>query len=255
MPEERQKMQKKGQNDLSRGVRRFFEVLTGNLFKLIGLNLFFMVCAAPAAALFLLGLSGTLPVYAYALSVAAAYPVGGAVTAGMFCISKMIYGEPGFLWFDFRRKLAGNIRQAAAPGMVCTAFIFGQIFYWGAFAFERASIDITWLILGALSLMLFALLSPLVFLQIAYIDLKTLQIFRNSAMLAIANLPRCLMGAVAGNIIWIAFALYLPVSMLALPVVLPLGFSLSWLLCLMWVWPPFNRQFSVEETINKRRRS
>jgi len=60
------------------------------------------------------------------------------------------------------------------------------------------------------------------------------------------------MGAFAGGVIWIAFVLFFPGSMFLVPLYVLIGFSLSWLLCLMWVWPPADKQFSIEETLRKR---
>lgn len=243
-------------DDLQRkGLRLFLDILSVNFLKLIALNLLFITCAAPAAALLFLGLAGILRSFVLALSVAAAFPIGGAVTAGMFCVSKMIYGEPGFIWFDFKRVFTKNFRQAAVPGMVCTAFIYGQMIFWGTMANNQTEgISFIWLIPGVLTLLLFALITPYIFLQIAYVDLKTVQICRNSVLLPFAKFPRSLMGMVAGNAFWIIFLLYLPVSILALPLVLLLGFSLSWLLCLMWVWPQLDKQFSIVETLRARQK-
>ena len=234
------------------GIRRFADVLSWNFSKLLAVNLFFLVCAAPTAVLFLLALSGALPGYAFALSVVAACPTGGAVSACMFCISKMLYGEPGFLWGDLKRKFLENVKQAALPGILSAAFLYGQVFFWGMLAFKSESTSVVWLIIGVLTLLLFILISPFVFLQFAYVELKTMQICTNSALLAFAHLPRSFAGAVLGNIIWIAFLLYLPASLLATPLLALFGFSLSWLLWLMWAWSPFDKQFSIEETLRKR---
>jgi hypothetical protein len=57
------------------------------------------------------------------------------------------------------------------------------------------------------------------------------------------------MAALSGNVFWVLFALFFPVTLplvLAVPV---LVFSLSWLLMLMWIWKPVNELFGIEKTL------
>ena len=86
----------------------------------------------------------------------------------------------------------------------------------------------------------------------AYIDLTTLKIIKNSVLMSFGYLPRSFAGVVMGSIIWVAFALFFPLSMVFLPIIALFGISISMLLCLMWIWPPFDAQFKIEETLIKR---
>ena len=55
-----------------------------------------------------------------------------------------------------------------------------------------------------------------------------------------------------GGIMWIAFAAFFEISLLALPFILLVGISISILLCMMWIWKPFNEHFKIEETLAAR---
>ena len=220
--------------------------------NLVKLSLLFSICALPSAALFAIGFFGLLglpEILALALSLAAAFPVGGALCACMFCVTKMIRSDPGYLWHDFKRKFSENMKQATAPGILCAAFVYSQLYLWLVLA--QSGADIGWLLAGLLSLLIFLMVAPYFFLQVAYIELKTSRILRNSILLAFGNAGRSFLGALSGGAIWLAYALFLPDSLLLAPLAPACGFALSMLLCLIWIWPPFDRQFGVEEALKK----
>ena len=233
-----------------KGVSRFIEVLLAEYRGLVKLNLLFCAFALPSAVVFLLGLLGYYSGVALLLSLVAAFPIGGAVVAYMFCITRMLRDEPGYIWSDFKRKFTENIMQAAVPGILCVAFVYAQVYLWGPFLFSGAHINVVWYIPGIVFLLVFGMVTPYVFLQVAYVELKTKQIIINSLILSFASAPRSFMGVAMGSSFWVAFLLLLPESLVVAPLLLLIGFSLSWLLTLMWVWPPVNLQFSIEETLN-----
>ena len=96
------------------------------------------------------------------------------------------------------------------------------------------------------------MITPYFFLHFAYIDLNTIQTVKNSVLMSLAYIPRSFMGALLGGLMWIAFALFFPVSLLFVPIVILIGISISILLNLMWIWPPFDSHFKIEETLIKR---
>jgi len=235
-----------------KGVWRFLEVLSGNFRDLIKINLLFCLCVLPSVAAFILGLFGFYSVYMYVLALLAALSAGGALSSCVFCISKMLRDEPGYVWHDFRRKFNENMKQAAVPGVLCAAFVYMQVLVWGSMIGSEVGIDAVWVIMGAVVLLIFGMVAPYVFLQFAYIDLGVPQILKNSILISFMNAPRSAMGAVCGGAIWLVFALFLPGSLIFAPLFLLIGFSLSCLLCLMWVWPPVDKQFSIEETLRSK---
>ena len=234
-----------------KGMKCFFGVVVGEFWGLVRLNLLFCACVLPSSAVFLSGLFGFYSEIALFSSLLAAFPVGGAACAYVFCITKMLRYEPGYIWYDFRRKFRENVSQAAVPGILCTAFIYAQVYLWGPHLFGGAGIDAVWLIPGGIFLLIFGMVAPYFFLQIAYIDLKTKQIIINSVLISFASTPRSFMGAFMGGVIWVAFFVLLPESLVVAPLFLLFGFSLSWLLNLMWIWPAVNSQFKIEETLRR----
>ena len=233
-------------------IPRFVGLFFGEFRGLIKLNLLFLLCALPTVGLFILGFLGFFSGAALALSIIAAYPIGGAVTAYFFSLTRMLRDVPGFIWHDFRRKFLENVKQSAAPGIMCTAFIYMQVYLWGPFLFGGAGIDPGWLITGIVFLLIFGMVTPYIFLQIAYVDLRMRQIIMNSVLIAFANAPHSIMGAISGSVIWVAFILFFPDSLVFAPLLALIGFSLSGLLCIVWVWPSVNKQFKIEETLRNR---
>jgi len=235
-----------------KGVARFFEVLGRDFGDLLKLNLLFCICVLPSIAAFIAGLFGYYFGIMLIVSLLAAFPVGGAVTAYMFYITKMLRDDPSFVWFDFKRKFLENYRQAAPVGMICMAFVYAQIWLWGSFMLGDPGIDVILPFVAFLSIIVFLMITPYFFLHFAYIDLNTIQTVKNSVLMSLAYIPRSFMGALLGGLMWIAFALFFPVSLLFVPIVILIGISISILLNLMWIWPPFDSHFKIEETLIKR---
>jgi len=238
-----------------KGIRRFLEILGRDLGDLVKLNLVFFLCVLPSLALFVTGTFGYFSLIAYVAAVIAAYPVGGAIVAIVFCITKRLRDDPGFIMYDFKRKFLENRKQAAAPGMIYMTLVYSQLLLWLTQMTGEASLGVFEMFAIFILFLIITMVTPYIFMQLAYVDLKTTQVVKNSVLLALAKFPRSIMGALMSALIWIAFVLYLPVSIMFLPLIALLGFSLSWLFFLMWVWPPFDKHFSVEQTINERRNS
>ncbi|MDR2590770.1 MAG: DUF624 domain-containing protein [Oscillospiraceae bacterium] len=241
-----------------KGVARFFELLFRDFFDLVKLNLLFSIILLPSLTLFVLnimGVFGAFSLFVLLLSLVLAYPIGGALTAYVYYITKMMRDDPSYVWYEFKRKFKENHKQAAVSGLVCMVFIYTQIFVWATFYIattEGGTIDLFLLLSSVIALFFFTMIAPYVFMQFSYLELSSLKVFRNSVMLTFAYLPRSFMGAVQGLIIWIIFALQMPYSIMMLPFVFLVFISLSMLLGLSWVWKPFNEQFEIEETLKKR---
>jgi len=232
-----------------KGIRRFFEIIAREYRDLVKVNLMFFVCTIPSIALFLLGLFGVFEL-ALLLSIIAAFPIGGAIAASMFCITRMLRDDPGFVWDDFKRKLLENLLQAGIAGIIVTAFLYTQVFlFWLPVIADWAVADMPWIIAGFGLFLLFSMIFPYVFLHYAYIKLNTFQIVKNSTLLALSNVGRSFMGALSGLLPWLALLFFFPISLVFFPLIPFIVFVLSWLLTLMWVWPVFDRHFSVEETL------
>ncbi|MCL2249338.1 MAG: hypothetical protein FWC13_08710 [Oscillospiraceae bacterium] len=242
-----------------KGAARFFELLVRDFWELMKLNILFSLTALPSVATFIIGFFGIIPEMSFVLIIAAivlAFPIGGGLSACIYYITKLMRDDPSFVWYEYKRKLMENVRQAAPVGMICTAFIYAHIMIWtslwATLVAEQPVGDLAWYIIGFISLVIFFLIVPYIFLHFAYIDLKSLQTIKNSVLMSFGYFPRSFMGSLLGNIIWIVFVLFMPISIIAFPVIPLIAFTMSMLLCMMWVWPPFNKHFSIEETLVKR---
>ena len=257
-----------------KGAARFFELLTREFGDLVKLNLLFCVCAIPSFVVFILSQAffGIAWLTFFTLSLLLAFPIGGAITACVYYITKMMRDDPSYVWYEFKRKFKENYRQAAPVGMLCTAFVYAQILLWDSLtqasvllseiepdiALQSGAVsgdpgmDIFMFIIGLVSLLIFGMLTPYIYMHFAYIDLKSMGIAKNSVLMSFGNFPRSFMGALMGGIIWIVFALYYPLSIVSVPLILIFGITTSMLLCLMWVWKPFDTTFKIEETLLKR---
>ena len=235
-----------------KGFPRLLEILGRDMSSLVKLNILFCFCILPTGAAFISGMSGILPTIMFLLSLVAAFPVGGALVAVTFCISKMLRDDPGFVWHDFKRKFKENLLQAAFPGILFVAMIYSQVLMWLSQLLGGNGADFTWALAMFIIFIIFSMVAPYVFILFGYIDLKATKIIKNSILLSLANTPRSFMGAITGGFLWIVFVLFLPVSILFLPVIVLFGFTLTMLFTLTWIWPRIDKQFAIEETIRKR---
>ena len=232
-----------------KGAARFFELLFRDFWDLVKINLLFFVCILPTTAAFLIGFIGFYTEIAFILSLIFSIPVGGALVAYVYYITKMMRDDPSYVWYEFKRKFVENWKQAAPVGVLCTVFIYAQVLLWYYMVYINPTGDLVMFILSLLSILIFSMVTPYIFMHLAYIKLRTIGTLKNSFLLSFGYLPRSFMGAVTGGVIWILLVLYLPLSFLLLPLVALIFISLSMLLCLTWVWKPFDTQFKIEETL------
>ena len=217
------------------------------------MNLLFAVCALPTLFVFFSGLFGYINAgIGFLVSWLLSFPIGGALVAYVYYITKMMRDDPSYVWFEFKRKFLENYLQAAFPGMLCTAFVYAQILLWGGIIMGEPGGDLLWFLIALLSILIFGMITPYIFLHFSYVDLKAFRVIKNSVLMSFGYLPRSFMGALMGGLIWIAFVLFLPLSLLFVPVIAFIAVSIAILLCMMWVWPPFDKYFKIEETLLER---
>jgi len=237
-----------------KGAARFFELLARDFGDLVKLNFILCVCVLPSVFMFFISLSGIYPFITFILALILAFPVGGALTSSVYYITKQMRDDPSYVWYEFKRKFMENYKQSAVIGILCAAFVYTQILLWIMMVVNEDTAGLSGVILALLSLLLFGMITPYVFLHFAYIDLKTLGILKNSVLMTFAYLPRSFMGAILGGLLWIVVALFFPDSLLmGFPIVLIFGITVSMLLNLMWTWKPFDKSFNIEETLNQRK--
>lgn len=237
-----------------KGFARFLEIVGRDAGNLVKLNLLFFACCLPSLLLFLLSLltfgqDGFLfwALLAWILS----FAVGPAITAVYYLITKMLRDDPGFIWHDFKRIFKSNFKGTVLPGMFYTLILGSQalsFFYYYRIG-STGGLSFVVFAIYLFSVLLFAMAAPYFFLQKAYLDLKNGGVLKNSLLLALANAPRSLMGALLGSGLILAQMLFLPLTFITLVI---FGFSLPMLLNMMWIWPPVDKVFSIEKTLRKR---
>jgi len=236
-----------------KGAARFFELLFRDFWDLIKINMIFCICPLLSIIVFIFGFLFLYPsiafIISFILALALAFPVGGALTALVYYITKMMRDDPSYVWYEFRRKFKENYKQAAPVGIAYTAFIYTQIMLWSLLVMGEVGGDILLLLVSLISLLIFGMITPYIFMHLAYVELNTAGILKNSMLMSFGYFPRSFMGAILSGSIWIVFALFFPASLIAIPLVGLVGVSLSILLCMSWVWRPFNLHFKIEETL------
>ena len=161
----------------------------------------------------------------------------------------MLRDDPGYVWPDFRKKFIIVFKKAAIPGVVYAAFYYSQIILLVFFNVNLIEFNLVILPLLIVLNLLLGMIMPYVFLHIAYSDVKLIIMIKNSFLLCFANIRRSFLGAFTGSLLYILIIVFLPNSLILVPFVLAYGIAFSWILCLLWIWPVFDKQFSVERTL------
>ena len=234
-----------------KGFRRFLQIISLGGADLVKLNLLFVFAAAPAVAAFLMGLFGYFGAYMYIVSLVLTLPLGGVITACVFCITVMLRDEHLFIWHDFKRKFFENAKQAAVPGVLYAVFLYAQVLLIAMLISGMIYADVPIIITVTVMPLMFATVAPFVFVQLAYVNLKTPRIVINSLLLPLADFKRSIAGALMSLCPYAVFLLLMPASIPFAPVLLLIGFSLPWLLSLMWIWPAVDKRFAIAETLQK----
>lgn len=239
-----------------KGFARFFEIIGRDFGNLLKLNLIFMLSVLPAQILlvctyFSLLWGYTLFFILFALlALVAAIPVGPSFTAMYHIITMMLRDEPGFLWHDYKRIFKENFRSTVFPGLVYALIIASQIFAFIFYTQMQGALGFVMIAVYFFSVLLFAMAAPYFFTQCSYLDMKASGIFKNSLLLSLGYAPRSFMGALLGSGLIVAQLLFFPLSLL---LTVFIGYSIPFLLNIMWIWPQLDKTFAIEETLKKRR--
>lgn len=234
-----------------KGLARLWEILARDTGSLIKINLIYALVLLPVQIMFLLAFFfiGTKYMFVFVLlGLAASFPLGGATTAMVTLITKMLRDEPGFFWQDFKKAFKENFRPTMLPGILYSLILCGQmigVYYF----FAIGGVPLPLLAVYLFSSLIFLMAIPYYFLQSAYLQLGPMSILKNSLLLATSNLPRSFAGMVLQTGLMVAQFIYLPVTV---PLLLILGYSLPCLLSLMNIWPPVDRVFKIDETLKER---
>lgn len=238
------------------GPARFFELVGRHFGSLVKMNLLFTLCALPAEVFFvvalfsqILGRSGLFLLFAV-LGVITGGLIGPAYTAMYALMAKMLRDEPFFFWHDYKAKFRENFAGTVFPGMVFSLLVGTQLYVY--FYYTTGGIKLGFAIVVACIFitLLLAMTAPYYFAQAATVSLPRAAILKNSLLFAFGYAPRSLAGAAMGAGLLVVQILLLPPSIV---VTVSVGYAFPALLNLMWIWPPVNKTFKIEETIQNRR--
>lgn len=177
-----------------KGLPLFFSILINHFFKLVGLNLIFLLFCIPVV---------TIP----------------ASIAGMtFVLRNLAEEKPVFLWSDFWDAFKSNFKQSLFYGLLLAAAI---ALFTVSIPFYNAVLNtsILFYIPGIISLTLafvFALMNFYVFLMIVSVDLKLGVILNNAFRLSFIALWRNLLTLILVLLLAFAAFLFFPFSLIFL---------------------------------------
>lgn len=243
-----------------KGIARFFEIIGRDLGNLTKLNLLVYVCELPSQAAFIVALFSFLGgrqqqfLLFLVLALLFSVVVGPARAAEEYLLTKMLRDDPGFVWHDFKTKFKENFKSMAVPGMLCSAVVGSQLLAVVYFFIMGQQQHFLWVAVFSLSVLLFSMASPYFFVQAPYLDLGVAGMAKNSLLLAVGFMPRSFAGAalrlllVAGQ--WVLIAFFPPAIILPLLI----GVTIPDLICTMWIWPPVDKTFTIDTTLQKRQK-
>ena len=244
-----------------KGIPRVFELLVREHREMIKLNLIFALIVLPSRLLLLLtGLfwGDILSLLFAGLTLLAFIPIGSARTALMFCITKMLRDDPGYIGYDFRRTFVSNFRVTVVPGIVHELVFSAQLIILTLILSDVVEGNLTAVIFAS-SAVIFSMIAPYFFLQAGYVELKILPLLKNSFFLSFMNIPRSFGGALLGDMLVLAFSALVMLTVLDAVVLIILvfvtvliGYSIPAFFCLSFIWPPVDKVFSIEETLRNR---
>ena len=172
--------------------------------------------------------------------------VGPQLTGLADTILRSLRDEPGYWWETYRRAWKRNAKASLLPGAIC-GLIFGiQIFT--LYHLSSLNAGAATLVILLLGIILSLGLSLYIWPQIALLDLPFSGLLKNMVLLFLGYLPRSA-GAMAVQLVyWALILLYFPLTSVLLPLT---GFWLPMVIALLIVYPPLEKSFDIESSIQK----
>lgn len=200
---------------------RFFELFFRKFWKLIQLNLLYMLFWIPPllAGTLLTEFNATLAYLAFFL--VGAFTAGPATAGAVYVMRNFITESPVFLFSDFFQQFKENYKQSALAFLINSLALFAcyaSYLFYG----EQLNLGFFSYVVKALVLimaMIVAFETFHVFLLIVTVDLKLRDILKNCLLFAILNVWRNLCSLLfAVGFLWLEYKFY-PLSVLILPFV------------------------------------
>lgn len=205
--------------------RRFFlwfELFFRKFWKMIQMNLLYMLFWVPAVAAGYLLADFNPVLSAFAFLAIGAVTIGPATAGTVYVLRCFATETPVFIWSDFWRNFKENFKQSAAAFLLNALALYACMI---AYQFYGQ-----WLGDGLLTVFFKALVLLVgavicfecfhVFLVIVTVDLKMKDVLKNSFFFAVLNFGRNLWSTLFGiGFLWLEFYLFWPLSGFIMPFV------------------------------------
>lgn len=151
-----------------KGLFLFFAVFLGRFWKLMGLNLLYLLVCLPVVT------------------------IGPATAAMVYILKKYVQEDAALIWRDFWANFKSNFRQALPLGLISTLFIAGLIFASFFYFAQGAEAEISFL-LAMLSLIGLAIVIPALYyayLIMVSVVLPLNKIVKNALIMTVMRFGR-----------------------------------------------------------------
>lgn len=226
-----------------KGFARFLEVAGRDMSSLFKANLLCCIAFLPGILGVAMGL--TMPNLPFTLLCGfLGGMIAGPVYAGMHdTVLRALRDEPGYWWHTYKRAFKNNWKQSLLPGGLLGFLIASQLFTCLLILEGVLELGFVSIMLLAMNLLLTGMCFPYLFAQLVLFDLSTVQLFKNSILLALSSAPRALIVAVVQTAFWGVCILFINFSPL---VVLVFGFWLMTIFSMMMYYPTLEKVFDME---------
>ncbi|NLS85291.1 MAG: hypothetical protein GXZ14_06795 [Ruminococcaceae bacterium] len=234
-----------------KGIPRFFEIFIRDFGMLWRANFITMLCFIPCFIALIIGQAFSeyigMVLICSLVFVLGCCLAGPALTALFGVTVKSVRDIPGYMWHDYKKYFASNIKQSIPAGIISMVLIAMDFIMVNFYLTQEGNSRYVLLALVFFGVIVITGCSIYCFLQILFIDLPLPAILKNSLMLMFGyvkrSLPATLIGivflvAMLGVISWpfaimLAFFFGLPVFVLVI-------------IC-MWTWPIMDKTFNITQ--------
>lgn len=197
---------------------KFFQAIN-KIVDSIGLSVLWMLCSIPVGITGYLAVATSSLIF-WVISCITVIPAGAATTALYYTINKVIRHGRSYVWTEFWHSFRSNFKQAAVISMILSlvAVIFGvdgYIMYQSAMAGQKIG---GIYIIFAILLVFEAAWAIYVFPYMARFENTTKQVLKNTAYIAVANLPKTIIMVVVLAAVMLSVYLY-PVILVIIPAI------------------------------------
>lgn len=204
---------------------KFFQAIN-KIVDCIALSVIWMVCCIPVAFTGYLAI-GTKTLIFWLLSCIAVVPAGVATTAMYYAINKVIRHGRSYIWTEFWHSFRSNFKQVAVISVILSlaAVLLGvdaYIMYQLALSGDKTG---AFYIIFIVLLIFEAAWALYIFPYMARFENTTKQVLKNTAYIAVANLPKTIVMVVVLGAVVLTVYLF-PVILVVIPAVFMLLINL-----------------------------